>query len=379
VGDFLTLIFGSESLLVGTIVPFLFVLTVVVFVHEMGHYLVGRWCGIGVQAFSIGFGPELVGFNDRRGTRWKLSAVPLGGYVKFVGDMNATSTPDSEEIAALTPEERKVAFHTQPIWKRALTVFAGPAFNFVLTIVVFTVMFSIYGRYVSEPMVAEVRAGSPAEAAGFLPGDRFVTVDGTPIDTFADVQRIVSGRAGDTIIFVVQRGGEEVTLTAVPEISEQQDALGNTVKVGVIGVVNDEALGQPRLVEYSPGAALVEGVRETGHIIARTGQFLQRFVMGREDRCQLGGPVRIAEMSGKAAALGFEWVVQLVALLSVGIGILNLLPIPPLDGGHLLFYGIESVIRRPVSERVMEAVYRAGLLMVLVFMAFVFWNDIFGC
>jgi regulator of sigma E protease len=379
VGDFLTLIFGSESLLVGTILPFLFVLTVVVFVHEMGHYLVGRWCGIGVQAFSIGFGPELVGFTDRRGTRWKLSAVPLGGYVKFVGDMNATSTPDSEELAALTPEERKVAFHTQPIWKRALTVFAGPAFNFVLTIVVFTVMFSIYGRYVSEPMVAEVRAGSPAEAAGFLPGDRFVTVDGTPIETFADVQRIVSGRAGDTIIFVVLRGGEEVTLTAVPEISEQQDALGNTIKVGVIGVVNDEAMGQPRVVEYSPGAALVEGVRETGHIIARTGQFLQRFVMGREDRCQLGGPVRIAEMSGKAASLGFEWVVQLVALLSVGIGILNLLPIPPLDGGHLLFYGIESVIRRPVSERVMEAVYRAGLLMVLVFMAFVFWNDIFGC
>jgi regulator of sigma E protease len=224
-----------------------------------------------------------------------------------------------------------------------------------------------------------VRAGSPAEAAGFLPGDRFVTVDGTPIETFADVQRIVSGRAGDTIIFVVLRGGEEVTLTAVPEISEQQDALGNTIKVGVIGVVNDEAMGQPRVVEYSPGAALVEGVRETGHIIARTGQFLQRFVMGREDRCQLGGPVRIAEMSGKAASLGFEWVVQLVALLSVGIGILNLLPIPPLDGGHLLFYGIESVIRRPVSERVMEAVYRAGLLMVLVFMAFVFWNDIFGC
>jgi regulator of sigma E protease len=378
-GDFFNLLFGWDSLLVGTIVPFLFVLTVVVFVHEMGHYLVGRWCGIGVQAFSIGFGPELVGFTDRRGTRWKLSAVPLGGYVKFVGDMNATSTPDAEEMARLTPEQRKVAFHLQPIWKRALTVFAGPAFNFILTIAVFAVMFGAYGRYVSEPMVAEVRAGSPAEAAGFLPGDRFVTVDGYAIETFADVQRIVSGRAGDTIVFVVLRDGKEVTLTAVPEVVEQQDALGNTIKVGVIGVVNDEALGQPRLIEYSPVEALVEGVSETGHIIARTGQFLQRFVMGREDRCQLGGPVRIAEMSGKAAALGFEWLVQLVALLSVGIGILNLLPIPPLDGGHLVFYGAEAVLRRPVSERVMEAVYRAGLLMVLVFMGFVFWNDLFGC
>ncbi len=378
-GDFLNLLIGSDSLLVGTIIPFLFVLTVVVFVHEMGHYLVGRWCGIGVQAFSIGFGPELAGFTDRRGTRWKLSAVPLGGYVKFVGDMNATSAPDAEEIVALSPEQRRVAFHTQPIWKRALTVFAGPAFNFLLTIAVFAVMFTAYGRFVSEPMVAEVRAGSPAEAAGFLPGDRFVSVDGSPIETFADVQRIVSGRAGDTLVFVVLRDGKEVTLTAVPEVSEQKDALGNTVKVGVIGVVNNEAMGQPRVVEYSPGQALVEAVKETGHIVVRTGQFLQRFAAGREDRCQLGGPVRIAEMSGKAASLGFEWVVQLVALLSVGIGILNLLPIPPLDGGHLLFYGLEAVLRRPVPERVMEAVYRAGLLMVLVFMGFVFWNDLFGC
>jgi regulator of sigma E protease len=379
-GDFLNLLFGWDSLLVGTIIPFLFVLTVVVFVHEMGHYLVGRWCGIGVQAFSIGFGPELVGFNDRRGTRWKLSAVPLGGYVKFVGDMSATSAaPDAEDLARLSPEERRIAFHTQPIWKRALTVFAGPAFNFVLTIAVFAVMFGVYGRFVSEPMVAGVRAGSPAEAAGFQPGDRFVTVDGYRIETFADVQRIVSGRAGDTLVFVVLRDGQEITLTAVPETVEQQDALGNTIKVGVIGVVNDEAMGQPRVVEYSPLQALGEGVKETGHIIARTGQFLQRFAMGREDRCQLGGPVRIAEMSGKAASLGFEWVIQLVALLSVGIGFLNLLPIPPLDGGHLLFYGVEAVIRRPVSERVMEAVYRAGLLMVLVFMGFVFWNDIFGC
>ncbi len=375
----LSTIFSTNGLLIGTLVPFLFVLTVVVFVHEMGHYLVGRWCGIGVTAFSIGFGPELFGFNDRHGTRWKLSAIPLGGYVKFVGDMNATSTPDADEISALTESQREVAFHTQPIWKRAATVAAGPIFNFLLTIAVFTVMFSIYGRFVSEPMVAEVRPDSPAAIAGMEIGDRFVSVDGERVDSFADVQRLVSGRAGDPIVFVMLRDGKDITVTATPEISEQKDALGNVVKVGLIGVVNNQEFGQPRQVEFGPVGALTEAVRETGHIVARTGQFMKRFAVGREDKCQLGGPVKIADMAGKAAQLGFEWLVQLVALLSVGIGILNLLPIPPLDGGHLAFYAIEAVKGRPVSERAMDAMYRVGLFVVLGFMAFVFWNDLFGC
>ncbi|MEO3999761.1 RIP metalloprotease RseP [Mesorhizobium sp. CAU 1732] len=377
--DFLTTFFSLDNILITTIIPFLFVLTIVVFVHEMGHYLVGRWCGIGVREFSIGFGPELLGFNDRRGTRWKLSAIPLGGYVKFVGDMSVTSDPGAQDTEVLSAEEKKVAFHLQPVWKRAATVVAGPLFNFLLTIAVFAVMFSIYGRYISDPTVAEVRPDSPAAIAGFQPGDRFVTVDGRQVQTFGDVQRLVSGRAGDAIAFVMMRGSEEVTLTATPEVVDQTDALGNAIKVGVIGVVNNEELGQPRQITFGPVAAVGEAVKETGHIIVRTAQFLQRFVVGREDRCQLGGPVKIADMAGRAAALGFEWLVQLVALLSVGIGFLNLLPIPPLDGGHLAFYGVEAVMRRPVSERIMEMVYRIGLLLVLGFMAFVFWNDIFGC
>jgi len=379
VADFASTFFSFDNIVFTTIIPFLFVLTVVVFVHEMGHYLVGRWCGIGVREFSVGFGPELFGFNDRHGTRWKLSAIPLGGYVKFLGDMSVTSDPSAQDSERLSAQERKGAFHLQPVWKRAATVFAGPAFNFLLTIAVFAVMFSIYGRMVSEPTVAEVRPGSPAEAAGFMPGDRFVSVDGSRVQTFGDVQRLVSGRAGDVIVFVMARGGDEVTLTATPELVEQTDALGNVIRIGVIGVVNNEELGQPRHIEFGPGESVVEAVKETGHIIARTGQFLQRFVTGREDRCQLGGPVRIADMAGKAAALGFEWLVQLVAILSVGIGFLNLLPIPPLDGGHLVFYGMEAAMRRPVSERVMDAVYRVGMLAVLAFMGFVFWNDIFGC
>jgi regulator of sigma E protease len=372
-------LFGLDSLLVGTIVPFLFVLTVVVFVHEMGHYLVGRWCGIGVKAFSIGFGPEIFGFNDRHGTRWKLSVIPLGGYVKFVGDMNVTSTPDTEEAEKLTPAERHVAFHTQPVWKRAATVVAGPLFNFLLTIAVLATFFMTYGRVVSEPMIAEVQAGSPAEIAGFMPGDRFVSVNGSPVRTFADVQYHVSGRAGDPLVFVLLRDGKEIELTATPKVTEQKDAAGNTFRIGVIGVVNNNEVGQFRVIEYSVPGAVAEAVSETGRIIVRTGQFLKRFAVGREDKCQLGGPIKIADMAGKAAKLGFERLVELIALLSVGIGFLNLLPIPPLDGGHLVFYGIEAVIRRPVSERMMEAVYRTGMILVLAFMAFVFWNDLFGC
>lgn len=378
-GDVAFPLFGFGSFLMGTIVPFLFVLTVVVFVHEMGHYLVGRWCGIGVRAFSIGFGPELLGFTDRSGTRWKLSAIPLGGYVKFVGDVGATSKPDADALDDLSETERREAFHLQPVWKRAATVFAGPFFNFLLTVAVFAVMFSVFGRFVAEPMVAEVRPDSPAAEAGIQPGDRFVSVDGVPIETFGDVQRIVSGRAGEALSFVLERDGRQITVTATPEPTEVEDALGNKIRIGVVGVVNNEALGQPRRIEYGPIEALAAGVEETWSIILRTGSFLKRLVLGREDRCQLGGPVKIADMAGKAADLGFVWLIQLVALLSAGIGILNLLPIPPLDGGHLLFYAMEAVLRRPVPEQVMEVVYRAGMLMVLVFMGFVFWNDLFGC
>ncbi len=195
--DLLHTIFGTQSVLVGTIVPFLIVLTVVVFVHEMGHYLVGRWCGIGVKAFSIGFGPELIGFNESRGTRWKLSAIPLGGYVKFAGDEDVTSST-AADVSTMTDAERAVAFHTQPVWKRAATVFAGPAFNILLTVAIFSVFFALDGRMISDPMVAEVRTlVARRPIAGFQPGDRFVSVDGEKIVTFADVQRHVSARGGD--------------------------------------------------------------------------------------------------------------------------------------------------------------------------------------
>jgi len=375
----LAFFFGGESLLVGTIIPFLFVLTVVVFVHEMGHYLVARWCGIGSQAFSIGFGPELIGFTDKHGTRWKISAIPLGGYVKFIGDESATSSPVDVNNTSLSADEQRRAFHTQPVWKRAATVFAGPAFNIILTIVIFSVFFALYGRQISDPLIAGVQPGSPAAEAGFEAGDRFISVDGEKITTFSDVQRIVSGRAGDKLNFTVERNGKMVDLEAVPAIVERTDPLGNKIKLGAIGVETTEAVGNFRRIEYGPLESVGQAVMETGYIISRTGEFFQRFAVGREDKCQLGGPVKIANMAGKAASQGFDWLVQLMAMLSVGIGLLNLFPLPPLDGGHLVFYAVEAIKGSPVSAAAQEIFYRAGFLLVMGFMGFVLFNDLFAC
>nr|WP_196108767.1 MULTISPECIES: RIP metalloprotease RseP [unclassified Ochrobactrum] len=377
--DALAFFLGGESLLVGTLIPFLFVLTVVVFVHEMGHYLVARWCGIGSQAFSIGFGPELIGFTDKHGTRWKISAIPLGGYVKFIGDESATSSPVDVNNASLSVDEQRRAFHTQPVWKRAATVFAGPAFNIILTVVIFSVFFALYGRQISDPLIAGVQPGSPAAEAGFEAGDRFISVDGEKITTFSDVQRIVSGRAGDKLNFTVERDGKMVDLQAVPAIVERTDPLGNKIKLGAIGVETTEAVGNFRRIEYGPLESVAQAVMETGYIIGRTGEFFQRFAVGREDKCQLGGPVKIANMAGKAASQGFDWLIQLMAMLSVGIGLLNLFPLPPLDGGHLVFYAVEAIKGSPVSAAAQDIFYRAGFLLVMGFMGFVLFNDLFAC
>lgn len=379
-GEFLQTIFSLDGLLIGTIIPFLIVLTVVVFVHEMGHYLVGRWCGIGVRAFSIGFGPEIAGYTARNGTRWKLSAIPLGGYVKFQGEMTITGSKDEPDPDEDTGGEHPGgAFHKQPVWKRALTVLAGPLANFLLAVVVFTGMISVYGQYVADPLVSEVLEGSPAEIAGIKPGDRFISIGGEKIETFADVQRNVSVRADEPVLFVMERDGRELEMMITPAREEITDPMGNKVRIGLIGVRTDESVNNGRVVTYGPIGSAGAAIVQTWSVFERTGEFLSRLVMGREDKCQLGGPVKIADMAGKAAQKGAIWLIQLVALLSVGIGILNLLPIPPLDGGHLVFYGVEAVIGGPVPPNVIEIFYRIGFVLVLGFMAFVFWNDLFAC
>jgi regulator of sigma E protease len=370
---------GTDSLLIGTLLPFFIVLTVVVFVHEMGHYLVGRWCGIGVKAFSIGFGPEIFAFNDKHGTRWRFAAIPLGGYVKFAGDMTGAGLIDQAAVDKMSDAEKKVAFHLQPVWKRAATVFAGPVANFILTMVIFSFFFALYGKNVADPIIDKVVPGSVAELAGFKPGDRFLSVDGLKIKSFDELPRYIMSRADQEMTFKLEREGKSLEIKATPRREESKDQLGNSIKVGQLGVGLTTSVQNSTNIEFTPLEAVGQAFNESKFIIAETGRFFYRLASGREDKCQLGGPVKIATMAGQAAQRGVDWLIQLTALLSIGIGILNLLPIPPLDGGHLLFYGMESVMRRPVSAKMQDIVFRIGTVLVLTFMGFVIFNDLFAC
>jgi len=363
---------------VGYMVPFLFVLTIVVFFHELGHFLVARWCGVKVVTFSIGFGPEIVGFNDRKGTRWKISAIPLGGYVKFYGDDNAASVPDHEAAAVMSEAERRDSFIHKPVGARSAVVAAGPIANFLLAIVIFAGVFMIAGKQVTTARVDTIQPNSAAQAAGFQSGDLVVGINGVRIDSFAEMQRIVSISAGETLNVEVERGGALVTLKAVPERREMKDNFGNVHKLGVLGISRSMQPGDIRTEKVGPVAAIGMGAAETWFVVDRTLSYIGGIFSGREAADQLGGPIRIAQVSGQVATAGFVALVHLTAVLSVSIGLLNLFPIPLLDGGHLMFYGIEAVRGRPMSERAQEYGFRVGLALVLMLMIFATFNDIKG-
>jgi regulator of sigma E protease len=361
------------DILKGNVVPALLVLTAVVFVHEMGHFLVARWCGIRVAAFSIGFGRELAGFTDREGTRWKLSLIPLGGYVRFEGDENAASIPDPETLARVPQAERAGLFHFAPLWKRFIVVLAGPLANFLLAIAVFAGIFAIVGRPHIAPRAETVVAGSAAEQAGIRPGDLIVSVDGDSIESFSELQSIVMLSAGETLDMVVERNGERVSLTAVPERKEQPDRLGGTHRIGVLGIT----AGAVDFSRDDPITAITEGVRETVLIVDRTLTYLGRLVTGRESAEQLSGPIRIGQVSGAVASSGgLPGLIYLTAVLSVSIGLFNLFPVPMLDGGHLLFYVIEALRGRPLSPQLQDLGFRIGFALVIMLFIFVTFNDI---
>jgi len=370
------LIAGLGSGVLGYVIPFLFVLTIVVFFHELGHFLVARWCGVTVKTFSIGFGPELIGRNDRHGTRWRISAIPLGGYVKFEGDENAASMPDRAAIEAMSPAERAGSFAAKPVWARAAVVAAGPIANFILAIAIFATLFALHGKPVTEARVDSIEPGSVAAAAGFELGDVITSIDGSPIESFGDVQRIVTVSADEPLTVVVDRGGEPVEIAVTPRLSEIKDSFGNVHRIGVLGIRRDTDGSSVTVQRYSVPAAIVEGVKETWFVVARTGAYIGGVVTGRESADQLGGPIRVAQISGQVATIGFAALLNLTAVLSVSIGLLNLMPIPMLDGGHLVYYAIEAVRGRPLSERAQDVGFRIGLALVLLLMVFATWNDI---
>ena len=361
---------------VGYIIPFLFVLSLVVFFHELGHFLVGRWCGVRILVFSIGFGPEIIGFNDRYGTRWKISAIPLGGFVKFFGDDNVASVSSSARLAGMDEAARAQCFVFQPVRERAAIVVAGPLANFILAIAIFAGIFMLYGKQTMSARVDAVQPDSAAATAGFQPGDLVLAIDGHSVESFADMQRIVSASADETLAVSVERNGATLTLKAVPALKEVKDTFGNVHRIGILGISRSMAAADMKLQPVPPPRAVWMGIEETWFVVERTLSYIGGVVVGREAADQLGGPIRIAQMSGQVATMGFVALLHLAAVLSVSIGLLNLFPIPLLDGGHLLFYGIEAMRGRPLSERAQEVGFRIGLAIVLMLMIFATFNDI---
>jgi regulator of sigma E protease len=428
----------------------------------MGHFLAARWCGVGVSTFSVGFGPELAGFTDRKGTRWKLSAIPLGGYVKFLGDENEASATDREALARMTPEERSRTFAGKGVGARAFIVAAGPAANFILAIVIFAAMLLISGRSVVAPRIDFVEPGGPAAVAGFEPGDVVLSVDGRAVEGFADVDRLVALSPGRPLAFTVDRNGETLTLTATPEaepapggfageigdlgirgpamppvVTQIQPGspaalagfeVGDVVRsiggepvanfedirgivgprpgqalpvvldrngeerrlevtpesvedsagqsIGRLGIVGSFAEGDMQRVTFGPLGAAWNGVTETWFITERTVTYLYRVIVGEESANQLGGPIMVAKISGDAARMGLAVLLNVAAVLSISIGVINLFPVPMLDGGHLLFFAIEWIRGKPLSERVQEIGFRIGFVAVIALMIFAFRNDI---
>jgi regulator of sigma E protease len=375
------------------------VLTLVVVVHELGHFWAARAFGVKIDQFSLGFGKSVFSRRDRRGVEWRVGWLPLGGYVRFAGDQEASSSvPDADSLAEMRrnivaregPGAERAYFHFKPVWQRAIVVAAGPAANFVLSILIFGALFWAVGQTLVPARVASVSPNSAAAEAGFQPGDLIVSIDGERIDDTQQAMRKIALSAGTPLAVVVDRGGREVSLTATPRRELVDTGLGGEQRIGRLGVALSPSPDEVRRERYGPIESLGLGAKRTWEVLSTTVTYLGRVITGRESGDQLGGPLRIAQTSGAIAEASVAeqaplWanalnvgvnLLQLVALLSVGIGFLNLLPIPVLDGGHLLFYAYEAVARRPLGARVQAAGYRVGLVMLLGLMVFATWNDL---
>lgn len=368
--NFMSLIEASWIGVVYFGLPYILALIVIVFIHEFGHFIVGRWCGVTIETFSIGFGREILGFNDKHGTRWKFCWIPLGGYVRFKGDMNAASLPSSD--AGHLPG----SLHAAKLWKRMAIVAAGPIANFLLSILIFAAAFSIIGIPVSEPRIDTVTEDGAAKVAGLLPGDYIRKVDGMSVRTFGDIQEKMILRGENPVDLQIDRAGQLIDVTIVPRVKEIDDNFGSTTRTSLIGITHDGSKDKEVTERLSPTAAIVKGVERTYFIGLTTLRYLGKIILGSERSNQLHGPLGAAKIAGDFAAHGLWAFATFIGLISVSIGLVNLFPIPMLDGGHLVFYALEALLGKPVSQQTQEWSFRIGLSVILLFMIFVSTNDI---
>ncbi len=364
------------------LLPFLAVLTVVVFIHEFGHFIVARWCNVKVQTFSIGFGREICGFNDRHGTRWRLAWIPLGGYVKFVDDENSASVPSKDALEKMTPEERAGAFQTKPLRHRAAIVAAGPAFNIASAILLYIGTFWMLGTYGTAAIVDEILPESAASRAGLKSGDRITEIGGKPIERFGDLQRIVGQSPGKPLSFVIDRDGKLISLDITPEMREIVDPIGNKVQVGAIGIRRTAGADRWEHKQHGLIEAVDLGVRETAYISWQIIASLPKLpfaiakVLSGQRQSEIGGPIAIAEMTAHASKSGIGGLLGWVAVFSIMLGIMNLLPIPLLDGGHLMFYALEAIRGRPLDDYKQELSFKIGLAILATMMFAAIFGDI---
>jgi regulator of sigma E protease len=354
------------------LIPFLFVLTVLVYVHEWGHYWVARRNKVRVEVFSIGFGPEIFGWTNKAGTRWKIGAIPFGGYIKMFGENDVFA--EGEERRALTPEESAVSFHAKTLAQRAAIVAAGPAANFLLAVVLFAGLVMTQGVPRHYAAVGEILPKSAAAEAGIKVGDRIVSIDNEEIVWFTDLVRVVSTRPGVPLNIGIVRDGNALSLVATPKKAERTDEGGKVVEFGLLGVRFDPK--QAKYERKNPLVAAWTGVEQTVLLTGNILNYLGQIIVGKQTAEDLGGPLRIAKMSGQMAQGGFDNLIFFMAALSVNLGMINLFPIPLLDGGHLLYYAAEALRGRPLGPRAQEYGFRFGLILVLILMVFATWNDL---
>ena len=363
--------------MINYIIPFLVLITVVVFIHEYGHYYFAKKYGVGVTDFSIGFGKEIFGWNDKSGTRWKICLLPLGGYVKFFGDRNVFSQAEQKElINQYKEEDRKKLFILKPLYQRSIIVFAGPLANFILAIVIFVMINMFVGKDITPAIIDEVVEDSPAYISGMKKGDKIISIDNRKVDSLLQVSTLINASTSDSIEFLLLRNDSEISLFVIPNLEDGKDVLGNNTKKKIIGIRLLAPKDEFKREKLGPFKAIYYSINETWFVVVTSLKYLGKMIMGSADTSQLGGPIKIAKITGQVSEHGIIPFLSIMAYISISLGLINLFPIPMLDGGHLMFYFFEKVLGKPLSQRTQEGFFRIGLFLLIFLMVFVTFNDI---